>query len=124
MVTWKQPDWSLETSEKYHAADFMPLSMPDSLDELKGTDDMVFTLPVTVYWGPRRKPFDMRVPADVIRAYSELISHAGKERQCELMNKELLQRYWPDLFLDNRRVRPLWESHFPELKSHHFSARI
>ena len=103
--------------ERYHAWQFIPFAMPASLDDLHGKPDAVFTLPITVYWGPRRPPFDMTKTGDVIRAYTEIISHGWVDMQCELINRELLIEYWPSLFLDKRRVRPAWEERFPELKA-------
>ena len=115
MVVWNKPAPALETG-KYRAAEFIPFSMPASLDGLEGGESMTFSLPVTVYWGPKREPFDMSVPGDVIRAYSEIISHAGEETQRRLLNRNLLRRHWRELHLDRRRVRPAWETRFPELK--------
>lgn len=114
-MRWLEPDMTLETGEPYHAADFIPFDMPESLDRLQGSDMMTFTPPSAVYWGPRRPPFDMNVREDVIRAYTELISHADSGLQTRYMNRDLLKRVWPDLLLDRRRVRPAWERMFPEL---------
>lgn len=116
MVRWNAPNPDLETKGKYHAADFIPFDMPDSLDDLRGSKTMRFSLPVTVYWGPRREPFDMSVENDVVRAYTELISHADKGMQEAYLNRDLLLQVWNDLFLDRHRVRPAWEKKFPELK--------
>lgn len=116
MVDWSPPDYSLETG-KYHATDFMPFFTPDSLDDLQGSPTAVFTLPVTVYWGPRRPPFDMSKPGDVVRAYTEIVGHADKTTQCRLLDKTLLVKHWRELFLDRRRVRPAWEAKFPELRN-------
>lgn len=104
------------SNERYHAWQFMPFFMPDSLDDLHGTPDAVFMLPVTIYWGPRRPPFDMTRPGDAIRAYTEIIGHGDLDTITTLVNRDLLIRYWPQLMLDRRRVRPAWETRFPELK--------
>lgn len=97
-------------------ADLRPFAVPSTLDELRGRADAVFELPLDVYWGPRRPPFDMTVPADVRRAYSEIISHGDPELQDRLLNRELLVEHWPELYLDRRNVRPTWEMRFPELR--------
>ena len=102
------------SEERYHAWQFMPFFMPDSLSDLHGAPDAVFTLPVTIYWGPRRPPFDMTDPGDVVRAYTEIIGHGDLETICRLVNPHLLKRCWPQLMLDRRRVRPAWEARFPE----------
>lgn len=115
MGVWVEPDYSLEDGERYHMTDFVPFSVPDSLDELHGSPTAVFSLPVTVYWGPERGSFDMTRPADVVRAYTEIVGHAGIEMQRRLLNENLLIEYWPYLSLDRRRTRPAWEERFPVL---------
>lgn len=50
-MRWLEPDMALETGEPYHAADFIPFDMPESLDRPQGSDMMTFTLPSAVYWG-------------------------------------------------------------------------
>ena len=105
-----------DTTERYHFADFKPYAVPDSLDELHGPDHGVITLPLTVYWGPITGGFDLADPSHVITAYSNLISNGDVDIQRELLNRELLIHYWRDLHLDFRRVRPLWEQRFKELR--------
>ena len=102
-------------TERYRFADFKPYAVPDSLDELHGPDHGVITLPLTVYWGPITDGFDLGDPSDVITAYSNLLSNGDLDIQREQLNRGLLIRYWQDLSLDFRRVRPLWEQRFKEL---------
>ena len=114
MVVWNKPLPPSKTGRTL-IWQVTPIEMPESLSDLKGSDDAVFDRPVTVYWGPRRSAFDMKKKGDVIRAYTEIVGHGDASLQRRLLNRGLLKKYWNSLSLDKRRVRPAWEQRFPEL---------
>lgn len=114
MVVWNKPLPPSKTGRTL-IWQVTPIKMPESLSDLKGSDDAVFDLPVTVYWEPRRSAFDMKKKGDVIRAYTEIVGHGDASLQRRLLNRGLLKKYWNSLSLDKRHVRPAWEKRFPEL---------
>ena len=52
----------------------------------------------------------------LFRSYQALLAEGDEAVQAELLNRNVLQRLWPQLHLD-QRVRDLWEAQFPELSS-------
>lgn len=115
-VEWEKPDPTLEPDHPYHMRDMIPRYMPDSLDDLHGTRDAVFELPVYLYWGPKRGAFHIMDDADAVRAYTEIVTNANAATQCRLLDKTRLIELWPRLYLDRTTVRDKWEQRFPELK--------
>jgi hypothetical protein len=85
--------------ERVHYRDLIPYQIPDSLDDLRGPQDGVITLPVHVNAGP-----DRRVD----------LSTASGRYKVALLNADLVRRVWPELRLPPR-CRELWETRFPEL---------
>jgi hypothetical protein len=100
-----------------HAYSAYPAEHPDSFDDLHGPSHGRLVLPLDVYWGPdRQKGFDLSNPADVVYAYSEVVANATADQQERMLNRKLLVKYWPELSIDVRRIRPAWEKAFPALR--------
>ncbi|GAA2242918.1 transcriptional regulator [Herbiconiux moechotypicola] len=93
--------------------DIKPYDAPRELDDLRGPNGGVVSLPVTVYWGPEHY-FDLDNESDVIEAYQATLREGRASDQIALLNRELLVEVWPELLLPVR-VRRLWEVRFPEL---------
>jgi hypothetical protein len=96
-------------------ADMRPYLLPETLDELAGPDSGVIRLPVTLDWSEQHV-YDLNDDADRRLMYERVIREAmdvGTLRT--FLNRELLTRVWPRLFLP-ARVKLAWESRFPALQ--------
>ncbi len=102
-------------SERVFYRDHKPYAVPASFDDLVGADHGRMDLPHHVHWGPRRSA-DLGRPSEAIAAYEAVLQEAGVADQQRLLHPRLLRTLWPDLVLP-ARVRFLWESRFPELRS-------
>ena len=93
--------------------DLKPYCAVANLDELRGPESGVIHLPIWVRWQDDRD-VDISDLGGARMAYQALLAEGTEEIQAELLNKDVLQRLWPQLHLD-QRVRDLWETRFPEL---------
>jgi hypothetical protein len=67
-----------------------------------------------VFWSPERS-VDLDIPGGITMAYQAILSEGTSKEQEDLLNENVLYRYWNDLVLPVR-VRTLWETRFPALK--------
>jgi DNA invertase Pin-like site-specific DNA recombinase len=95
--------------------DTKPYDAPQSLDELHGPAGGVLDLPHSVYWGPERT-VDLDTPAGIRKTYQAALREGTSEEQATILNRDVLLREWSELALPDR-VRVMWESRFPELRS-------
>lgn len=96
--------------------DVRPYDVPDSLDDLRGPDGGVVTLPVDVLWAPGGGVVDLDEPGGTALAYQALLQEGTVEQQVRFLHARRLARVWPVLALPVR-VRVLWEARFAELTS-------
>jgi hypothetical protein len=99
--------------ERVHYRDLIPYQIPDSLDDLRGPQDGVITLPVHVNAGPDRR-VDLSTASGRYKAVTSLLEEGTVADQVALLNADLVRRVWPELRLPPR-CRELWETRFPEL---------
>jgi hypothetical protein len=87
---------------------------PGRLSDLTGPAEGTIDLPVTIDWGPKRG-YDMASDADRRAAYELVLQEAATtEEVSQYVNGQALAQVWRRLWLP-RRVRAMWEEHFPEL---------
>ena len=99
----------MDATRGYAAA--RPYVIPDSLDELEGPEHGRIALPARLDWAPERS-YLLDDPADARLMYERVIREALRvEDLRQFLNRDLLVRLWPVLFLPSR-VRVLWEQHF------------
>ena len=99
--------------ERVRFRDIKPYAVVASLDELRGPEAGVIHLPHRARWQDD-KDVDISDLGGARMAYQALLAEGDEAVQAELLNRNVLQRLWPQLHLD-QRVRDLWESRFPEL---------
>lgn len=92
-----------------------PYAVAHSLDDLRGPADGVLELPHDLVWSGRRS-FDLSDDYDRSAAYKIVLEEGREEHFRRYLNGGLLRRYWREI-LPARRVKALWEGHFPELRS-------
>jgi DNA invertase Pin-like site-specific DNA recombinase len=95
--------------------DTKPYEAPSSLDELRGPAGGMIELPHSVYWGPERT-VDLDTAAGIRKTYQAALREGTAAEQVSLLNRDVLLREWGELALPDR-VRVLWESRFPELRT-------
>ncbi|WP_371779726.1 hypothetical protein [Streptosporangium subroseum] len=95
-------------------SDIRPYAVPDSLDELRGPEHGIITLPRELAWSGRRE-FDLDDNYDRTALYKIVLEEGHREDLHRLLNRALLQHDWPDM-IPARQVRTLWERRFPELR--------
>jgi DNA invertase Pin-like site-specific DNA recombinase len=95
--------------------DTKPYEAPASLDELQGPAEGLLELPHSVYWGPERT-VDLDIPSGIRKTYQAALREGTAEEQAGILNREVLLREWAELALPDR-VRVMWESRFPELRT-------
>lgn len=100
---------------KLHYADFRPILMVESLDELTGPSGGIVTLPTSIDWSPR-KSYSVDDKFDRADLYRTVISEASPEQMAQFLNRDLLIKSWPSIAL-GQRVTSAWEQQFPELTS-------
>ena len=101
--------------EERHYGDHRPYPDPPAhLEDLAGPDVCVVELPVTIYWGPKRR-YDLSKEADRRIVYERVLREAASTDEVgQYVNGAALVAVWPRLWLP-RRVRQRWEERFPEL---------
>lgn len=100
---------------KLRYADFRPVLLPDSLDELTGPTSGLVTLPVWIDW-TLRKTYNLDDKFDRADFYRVVISEAQPSEMAGYLEGATLVNIWPSLGLP-KNVRPAWEKKFPELIS-------
>lgn len=101
--------------EKVFYRDTKPYYTPSSLDSLRGPSCGLLELPHSVFWAPDRS-VDLDVPGGIPMAYQAILSEGTPAEQESLLNVDVLCQHWQKLALPTR-VRTLWETRFPALKS-------
>ena len=87
---------------------------PAQLSDLTGPTAGMIELPITIDWGPKQS-YDMSRDSDRRVVYELVLQEARSTTEVgSYVNGAILADVWPRLFLP-RRVRDLWESHFPAL---------
>lgn len=67
-------------------------------------------------WAPGGPYVDLDEPGGLGLAYRAVLAEGTIEDLEHILNRQQLIATWPDLMLP-RRVRDMWESRFPELRS-------
>ncbi len=104
-----------EAEARVFFRDTKPYEAPATLDDLEGPARGTVDLPHSVYWGPERA-VDLGTPGGIRKAYQAVLREGTAADQTRLLNREVLRREWNELALPDR-VRVLWESRFPELRT-------
>ena len=107
---------SSPTEGRVYFRDIKPYAVVDSLDQLHGPAGGVVELSHWVLWAPGGGRVDLGQPGGVGLAYRAVLSEGTVEDLVRVLNRDRLIAAWPDLMLP-RRVRDMWESRFPELRS-------
>jgi hypothetical protein len=102
-------------SEQHGYADHRPYPEPPArLSELTGPTSGLAELPITIYWGPRRR-YDLGADADRRVVYERVLREAADAQEvARYVNSTILVEVWARLWLPHR-VRRSWEQRFPEL---------
>lgn len=101
-------------SAPFSYADVKPYAIPTDLDELRGPEHGVVTLPHEVAWSGRRE-FNLDDDYDRAAMYKIVLEEGQEAHQRLLLNRKIIRREWGRL-LPARQVRALWEDRFPELR--------
>ncbi|MCL1798217.1 MAG: hypothetical protein FWG23_00515 [Eggerthellaceae bacterium] len=101
--------------DKVFYRDIKPYHTPRSLMNLKGPSRGVLEVPHSLLWNSMDS-VDLDIPGGIPMAYQAILSEGTPDEQESLLNREVLLAYWHDLMLP-ARVRTLWETRFPALKS-------
>lgn len=96
--------------------DVKPYAIVDSLDELRGPPDGLVDLPHSVLWAPGGGTVDLDEAGGTALAYQAVLAEGGIADLVRVLNRERLLAVWPELMLPVR-VRDLWESRFPALRT-------
>jgi hypothetical protein len=111
VLSWL-PAYTGVMSSKFGYAAVRPHVLPASLDELAGPAVGEMVLPARLDWGPERS-YSLTDLSDARLLYERVIREAlNVEDLRAFLNRDLLLRLWPDLFLP-AQVRSLWERAFP-----------
>lgn len=103
-----------DRSGPFSVADVKPYAVPARLDDLRGPEHGIVTLPCDVAWSGRRE-FDLDDEYDRAAMYKIVLEEGQEADQRRLLNWRLLRRDRRNLF-PARQVRALWENRFPELR--------
>ena len=104
------------TDDRVFFRDIKPYDVPESLDDLRGPDGGVITLPSGVHRGPGEAAVDLDEDGGTVFAYKLLLEEGMVGDLCRLVHRDRLTRVWGELRLPVR-ARELWEGRFPELAS-------
>ena len=85
----------------------------DSLDDLIGPSTGTVERSPHIEWSTRRE-VNLDDPMEIASWYASILMEAISDDDLTLMNREVLVRIWPELFLP-ARVRWTWKSRFQEL---------
>jgi len=106
----------VEPGKKLDYDTTQPVFVVDSLDELKGAMVGEVVLPLHLDWTPYNR-YNLSEPEDVRLLYLTVLSEACSEAELrKYLNRELLLGLWSKIRLP-KRIRLVWESTHPELKS-------
>jgi hypothetical protein len=93
-----------------------PVTVPDSLADLKGPKSGVVELPVTLFGSRPDRTFDLSDRYRAIDMYLAILDAArGPDDLVAYLNGDLLIELWPDLHLTRAKRRP-WEDRFAALR--------
>lgn len=70
----------------------------------------------SVLWAPGGGRVDLDEPGGTVLAYQAVLAEGTVEDLANVLNRDRLTAVWSELMLP-RRVRQLWESRYPELRS-------
>lgn len=107
---------SSATEGRVYFRDVKPYAVVDSLDQLRGPLGGEIELSHSVLWAPGGGRVDLDEPGGTALAYQAALAEGTTEDLQRVLNPGRLTAVWSDLMLP-RRVRELWESRFPELRS-------
>lgn len=96
--------------------DVKPYAVVDDLGQLRGPVGGVVELSHSVLWAPGGPYVDLDEPGGRGLAYRAVLAEGTVADLEQILNRDQLIAVWPTLLLP-RRVRALWESRFPELRS-------
>lgn len=88
--------------------------MPDSLEELHGPASGWVKLSHSLNWAPGSRRFDLDDDSAIKRVYISALAEGTLADVQAVVSKNRLARLWSELVLP-KRVRDLWEDHFPGL---------
>lgn len=108
-----RPSPAVWKKERVLFRDTRSYSVPDRWEDMSGPYRGMITLPHHVMWQQDRT-FDINDDDDTLSAYQAIIAEGLETDQCLLLNAQRLTEVWAELMLD-RRVRSIWEQHFPQL---------
>lgn len=98
------------------------MTLPETLEDLRGPVDGVVELPVRLYYSAGSRSFDLSSPdetADLYEAVMDKASSAGD--LVRYLNPGLLIQVWALLGME-RDKRSAWESRFPVLRRQRLAA--
>lgn len=93
-----------------------PALVADTLDELRGPEHGVVTLPQRLMWNPNRS-FDLDNHDLLLWVYENVLRESIRRDELRRwINGSVLVRVWSELNLP-RGVRRAWEARFPQLRA-------
>lgn len=104
------------TGDRVYFRDVKPYAVVEDLDQLHGPAGGVIELSHSVLWAPGGPYVDLDEPGGTALAYQAVLAEGTVEDLAQVLNRDRLIAVWPELMLP-RRVRQMWESRFPELRS-------
>ncbi|MDR2620775.1 MAG: hypothetical protein LBC29_06660 [Propionibacteriaceae bacterium] len=102
----------LPPADRRPFADRRPWFTPDSLDNLHGPRSGLVWVSAHINTAPE-PVYNFDDPAELRAGYSAIVQEAIPGEHEWLLDKELLLKLWPDLFLP-RQCRAVWIAKFPE----------
>ena len=85
----------------------------DDLDDLDGPSTGLVELPLGLEWSTRL-PIRLDDPNSVLSGYATVLREAKHEDDFKYLNRQILIRIWPEIFLP-QAIREAWSQRFPEL---------
>lgn len=99
----------------YRFADHVPYDVPDDLHELQGPT--TGTVRVRPHIDTSQDPtYDLADDGDLLAFYSAVVRAGSADDHRHLLDRDTLERLWPDLVLP-RRCRETWNARFPHLRT-------
>lgn len=96
--------------------DVKPYAVVDRLEQLHGPAGGVVELSHSVLWAPGDGRVNLDEPGGTALAYQAVLAEGTVEDLVHVLHPGRLVTTWSELILP-RRVREMWESRFPELRS-------
>lgn len=107
-------DMDASSGLPFSYADIKPYAVPRTLEELRGPQHGIVTLPLELAWSGRRE-YDLDDDYDRVALYKVVLEEGQESDLRRLLNRAILCREWHRIF-PARQVRVLWERRFPDLK--------